>query len=320
MLKNNKLLDIDLHLFDGAAGAAPAAAEGGEQGEASTPKAETKVQRGSSRRAKSGAYDNVVFGKQPETDTPAAGESMDEGESNTVDMKKSFDELISGEYKDAFAEKTQSIINRRFKETKGMEESLAAQKPIMDILMQRYKVTDGDIAKLRTAMENDNTYYEEAAEEAGMSVDQYKAFQTLERENAEYKLKNERREAEQQAQQQLAKWYSEGEKLKELYPGFDFKAETENPEFRKLLKSGIDVKHAYEVIHMDDIKNATAKAAAQAASQQVVANVKNKASRPLENGTSSQGAAIIKNDVHNLSRADRKEIARRAQRGETIRF
>jgi hypothetical protein len=58
----------------------------------------------------------------------------------------------------------------------------------------------------------------------------------------------------------------------------------------------------------------------EAAGMQVVAKIKSKAARPSENGTSSQSAVIVKNDVHNLSRADRAEIARRAQRGEKISF
>ena len=77
---------------------------------------------------------------------------------------------------------------------------------------------------------------------------------------------------------------------------------------------------SYELVHMEEIKEAAARAAAQTAGEQVVAKIKSKASRPLENGTSSQSAVITKSDVHGLSRADRAEIARRAQRGEKIRF
>ena len=61
-MQNYKLLDIDLRLFDGAA--APAGGEAGDGGQAvesNLPKAETR-QRGSSRRARSGEFDNVVFG------------------------------------------------------------------------------------------------------------------------------------------------------------------------------------------------------------------------------------------------------------------
>ena len=130
----------------------------------------------------------------------------------------------------------------------------------------------------------------------------------------------QRNQQMQAAQQQLNNWYAEGDKLKSIYPSFDFQKEAANKEFLNLLKSGVGVQHAYELIHMDEIKNATARSAAKSASDQMVANMKRNASRPLENGMSSQSAAIVKNDVSKLNRADRAEIARRAQRGEIIKF
>ena len=108
--------------------------------------------------------------------------------------------------------------------------------------------------------------------------------------------------------------------MKTLYPGFDLRAEIANREFQGLLRSGIPVQKAYELIHMDEIKEAAARSAAQATSAQMTAKIKSKAARPSENGTSSQSAVIVKNDVGNLSRADRAEIARRVQRGEKITF
>jgi len=63
-----------------------------------------------------------------------------------------------------------------------------------------------------------------------------------------------------------------------------------------------------------------ARVAAQTTGQQMAAKIQSKASRPKENGTSSQSAVIVKNDVHSLSRAERAEIARRAARGESIKF
>lgn len=347
-MQNSKpiLLDINLHLFDGAAGGAAAAGgeaggEGAAQGSASAlPKAKLS---GSSRRTKAGAYDNVVFGKQEDAPaaetatTPDAGENKGEGNANksgvntTSDTKEAkraaFRELIRGEYKDEYTAEFNDYFTRRFKDMKGMETSLSAQKPIMDMLMQRYQISDGDVAKLQKAIEQDDAYWEEAADKAGLSVEQYKAMQKLERENAELRAMRQRQAAEQQriegqqrAQQQLDKWYAEGEKLKELYPGFDFQAETRNKAFTDLLKSGIPVQQAYEVIHMDEIKANAAKAAAQSAGQQMVAKIQSRASRPQENGTSSSSAVITKSDVHSLSKKDRAEAVRRAQRGDIIKF
>ena len=122
------------------------------------------------------------------------------------------------------------------------------------------------------------------------------------------------------AQQKLNEWYAESEKVKEVYPTFDFRAETADRDFLGLLKSGLSVQQAYELKHMDEIKANAAKAAAQTAGQQMAAKIQSKASRPKENGTSSQSAVIVKNDVHSLTRAERAEVVRRAQRGEKISF
>lgn len=334
-MQKDKLLKIDLQLFaDGGAAGAPTSGEGAATSESALPKAETS-RPGSSRRGKTGALSNVVYGKQedaPQTDatspvaegTNAEGNGNKSGVSTTSDTlearRAAFQDMIDGEYKDIFTERTQEIINRRFKETKGMETELAAQKPIMDILMQKYKITDGDQKKLLSAIENDNQYWEAAADEAGLTVDQYKAMQKLQRENEELRKAQERQQGQQAAEQQLAKWTQEAESLKSLYPGFDFRAELRNREFTGLLRSGLPVQKAYELIHMDEIKEAAARSAAQTTGAQMQARIKAKASRPSENGTSSQSAAVIKSDVSNLSRADRAEIARRAQRGEKIVF
>lgn len=332
------LLDIDLQLFDGAAGGAAAgtAGDGAAQGDASAlPKAEKSP--GSSRRGKTGAYDNVVFGKQedaPQTaaTAPGAGEHAEgNGKTTTSDSKeakqKAFRELITGEYKEEYTREFDNYFNRRFKETKGMESALAAQKPIMDLLVQRYGVKDGDMGKLLSAIENDNVYWEDAAEEAGMTVEQFKAMQKLERENIalaeERRMREEadRRAArEKTAQQKMNDWYTEAEQVKQLYPGFDFNAECNNRDFLDLLRKGIKVQQAYELVHRDEINAAIAKNAAQTAGQQMVAKIQNKASRPVENGTSSQSAVVIKSDVHSLSKSDRAEAARRAMRGEKIRW
>lgn len=199
-----------------------------------------------------------------------------------------------------------------------MESNLAAQKPIIDKLMARYGVND--VAKLDKALTEDTEYWERVAEEKGMTVEQYHAMEKLKRENAELNAIRERQRGQQQYQQQIETWYKEAEKVKELYPSFDFKTETQNPEFLKLLRTGNSVEHAYKVLHFDELTNNAARVAAQTADAQAQARMKAKASRPSENGTSSQSAAIVKSDVHSLTRAERAEIARRAQRGDTIKF
>lgn len=338
-MQNMRLLDIDLRLFDGAGGAG-AGGEGSagsgaapQANNSALPKADNQRGPGSSRRGKTGAYDNVVFGKQEDVPgTEAAGSDAGSAgagntkkgvdtTSNTLEERRAaFKEMIEGEYKDVYTETFQQAFNRRFRDVKGMENSLNAQKPILDMLMQRYGIADGDMAKLQNAIEEDTGYWEEAAEEAGLTVEQYKAMQKLERENAEFKAMQQRQLGEQQAQQQLAVWYKGAEQVKELYPGFDLRTEIQNQHFRGLLKAGVSVQDAYELVHKDEIRVAAEKAAAQRAGEQMTARIKAKAARPKENGTSTQSAVIVKSDVSSLTRADRAEAARQALGGKKIQF
>ena len=323
-----KLSKVDLQLFND--GGATGGADGSTASTTDAPKVDTKPS-GSNRRSKAGEFDNVVFGKQEgttSTDTTrldTEGKPMGAGNtdvsttSDTLEARrKAFNDLINGEYKDLYQENFQKVFDRRFKEVKGMESELSAQKPILDKLMTRYGVND--VTQLDKALTEDTEYWEAVAESKGMTVEQYHAMEKLERENAELRAIRQRQIGQQQFQQQIDKWYQEADKVKELYPSFDFKTEAQNPEFLSLLKNGNTVEHAYKVLHFDELTQNAARVAAQTADAQAQARIKQKASRPSENGTSSQSAAIVRNDVSSLTRKERAEIARRVQRGEKIVF
>ena len=306
---------------------------GGAEGTTATtegaPKTEVKPS-GSSRRSKTGEFDNVVYGKQEGTasdnttglDTEGnptgAGKTDVTTTSDTLEARrKAYNDFIA-ENKDLDEERFQQVFDRRFKQVKGMEADLSAQKPIIDMLKTRYGVED--VEGLQKALTEDTEYWERIAEDRGMTVEQFHAMQKLEQENAELKAIRERQLGQQQVQQQIDMWYKEGDKVKELYPSFDFRTEAQNPEFLSLLKSGVGVEHAYKMLHFDELTQNAARVAAQTADAQAQARIKSKQSRPSENGTSSQSAAIVKNDVASLTRKDRAEIARRVQRGEKIVF
>lgn len=320
---NYKLLDVILRLFEGDGGGATASPASGAQGD-------TQAAPGSTRRGKTG--DNVIYGKQaataPSEGEGGASEGSDAGSkaevkttSNTLEeRRKAFRDMVNGEFKDVYAEDTQRIINRRFSETKTLQTQLDAQQPLMDLLTQRYNVPDGDVAKLLKAIESDNALWEHAAEEAGMSVQQYKEFQQMKRDNARMLKEQQDRQGREAMERQLQKWYGEAEQMKTLYPSFDLRNEVQNQRFLSMLQSGVPVQHAYEVLHIDEIKAAAAQHAAKITEKQIVDNVRAKGARPAENGTVSQSAFIVKDDVSKLTKKDRAEIARKAARGEYISF
>lgn len=309
------LLALRLDLFDGAAGASGAAAgDGGSQGE-------TRAGPSAAQRGKTG--EQVVYGKQAAArTTPAAGETKEPGvtaTSNTAeDRKRAYRDLINGEYKDLYTEDTQRIIDRRFRETKQLERQLGEYQPVIDLLRQRYGAED--VGALAKALENDDRYWSEAAEEAGMSVEQYKKFQKLQRENADLLRRQRARQGQERADAKMRQWYDEAEQAREKYPSLDLRAEAQDPNFLAMLKAGVPVLHAYEVAHMDDIKAGIAAMQAKATEKQVTEHIRAKGARPPENGTAPQSGFTVRDDVHKLTKKDRAEIARRAAMGEKITF
>ncbi len=323
-MKLENILPICLALFDGE-GAAPAAGATGDT-KGAVP--------GRTHRGKSGEYANVKFGKQTEAvttadegatnetdNTPAAGETTSEVKvtSNTLEeRRKAYRDLINGEYKDIHTDEMQRVINRRFGDTKALEKTISDQQPLIDLLMQRYKVEGGDIAKLTYAIENDEAYLNAAAEDAGMSVESFKEFQKMKRENAALMKEQENRVRQQAQDKQVQEWFEQAKVLREKFPNFDLARELQNEEFHKMLVKGNPIEHAYKVMHFDEIMSDAITTTAASAEKRVVDNVRAKGARPAENGTSSQSAFTIKDDVSKWTKKDRAEIARRVARGEKI--
>ena len=323
---NHKIfcLRANLHIFEG--GAASGAAAGTGDG-AQTSAGENTITSAAGK--KSGDLKNVVYGKQNTMITnavehPAAGDK-EEGDitvtSNTQEeRRKAYQDLINGEYKDLYTQDTQNMINRRFKETKNLESRLQSYSPIIDTLMQRYRITDGDPAKLQEAIENDEAYLTEAADEAGLTVDQFKQFQKLERDNKELLQAQQNQQMQERVNSQVQQWVMESEGVKQKFPTFDLDTEIQNQEFVKMLKNGIPVEHAFKLIHFDEILQEAMTTTARTQEKQVIENVRARGMRPSENGVSNRSAFTVKDDVSKLTKKDRAEIARRAARGEMISF
>ena len=80
-----------------------------------------------------------------------AAESASKGteKAEPKDRGADFEKLISGDYKEAFQSKVQSIIDRRFKETKNLEAAVGGMSPIIERLSARYGTKSGDFAARR---------------------------------------------------------------------------------------------------------------------------------------------------------------------------
>jgi hypothetical protein len=278
----------------------------------------------------SGEAVKVVYGKQ-ESAPAADGTKPDASAKHTAkdspaagdDRSAQFKALITGEYKDLYDAEVNRIIGKRFKDTKVLQESLESQRPIIDAMCRRYGIADGDMQALTAAIDDDDAMWEEEAEANGMSVEQYKQVQRLQRENAEMRTQQENFQAQQAANRQMQDWLSQADTMRQnpVFKDFDLSAEiTENPEFLSLLKSGITVPHAYSVLHLDQITGTVAQSAAAQAEKAVTDNIRARGARPQENGASNRAGTVIKDDPRKWDAKDLAEVLRRVERGEKIKL
>ena len=304
---------LNLQLFAEGAGGTGAGAGGGgtAEGQGVTEAAALPQTKG----AKSNPLANVKYGIQEEA-APAA-------EVQTVaqpDRNAEFEKLIKGEYKDLYDAKVQDTIQKRLKGQKDIVDKYNALTPTLETMAKKYGVDASDIEALNKAIEEDNSFYEEEALEKGMTVQQLKEIKKMERENANLKAQMEEAQRQENGKKLYAAWMQQAEEAKKVYPSFDLRAEMNNQKFVDLLRSNIDVRTAYEVLHKDEIIPAAMQFTAQTVESKLAKKIASNGARPSENGMSSQSASLVKSDVSQLSKADRAEIIRRVQRGEKIRF
>ena len=307
---------LSLQIFAEGGGAAGAGAgDGGTaQGQGVTEAAALPQTKGE----KNNPLAAVKYGIQEDV-APAAEVQQTITEAPT-DLNAEFEKLIKGQYKEQYDARVQDTIQKRLKGSKETVDKYNALAPTLEILANKYGVDAADIEALNKAIQEDDTFFEEEALKRGMSVQDLKSIRKMERENADLKRQMQEQQTKEKADKLYAQWLQQEQDTKKVYPSFNMQAEMQNPRFVDLLKSNIDVKTAYEVLHKDEIIPAamqfTAKTVEQKLTNKIIAN----GARPTENGMSSQGAAVVKSDVSQLSKADRAEIIRRVQRGEKIRF
>jgi hypothetical protein len=308
---------MNYRLFEGEGGGEGAPAMGGEADASTKTEGTGPVYTPQHMKsATPGEFDNVVYGKQESAEPKTEPDTEGKDAASEEDSRKAYDELIKGKYKDFYTQDTQKMIDRRFKETKGLEETVKNQKAIIDQLFDRYKVSD--LEGLQKALDDDNAYLEDEAYENGMSLEQYTQYKKLERENKALLESQKVALEEREKAAKLEDWARQADALKAKYPNFNLEEDSKNPTFVNILASGVPMEFAYNAIHAGEMAQNVATAVAQHTEQSVVNNIRSRGMRPSENGASSGNGFTYKTDVSQLSKADRREIARRARAGERI--
>ncbi|MEA4947059.1 MAG: hypothetical protein VB058_05800 [Oscillospiraceae bacterium] len=319
------LLPIDLRLFDGEGAGVAAGAEGAQAGNTGT---QTVGQ--SATDTTTGDLSAIKFGKQaaeggkPSKDggSPDAGGSTQQA---PADPSTEFKALIGkdGKYKDAFQKEFQAVFDRRFKDVKGNQERLTKLQPLVDSLASKYGIEDGDPDKLTKALDQDETFWQAAAEKAGFDdVKIYRDFVRLQSENAHFAQAEADRQAAQQAEDQVKTWAKDIQTM--LASGkyqFDPTAEMDNPQMISLLKANVPFETAYKTIHLDDITESAAQSAAKDAEKRLTDNIRAKGSMPKENGAAgSAGVSFNPADPATWDKDHIMEVFRQVEAGKVIKL
>lgn len=298
---------LNLRLFgEGGATGGPSGSAGGEGAGAATSSVAHSDET------------EYVYGVQ--ADTNQSSHASDSGTQQEDSALPSFDDLIKGDYKEAYEAKIKDAIDRRFKNQADNEATLKAYDDALTPLYDKYQVGYGDRDALFEAIGNDSSLYDDLAYEQGLTPEQYKHLKQLEATEKEHQEMLRQQELDNQAREQYMAWFDEGEKLKELYPNFDLASEVQNPDFIRDLESGRSVRKAYEAAHLDEIMAGALQRTAQNAAQGAINSIRARGMRPSENGASNRPGVVVKNDVNNLTDADLDRIVAQVRAGKTIRF
>ena len=231
--------------------------------------------------------------------------------------RKSNWEKAKQEFKDFYTSDTQRIIDSRFRQTKELEAANGKYQQLTAKVAARYGVDPANVDALMDAIGKDQSFLQEQADRAGMTLQQYQQLTDLKMQNAQLMA------AQQAAQQRAAmvqRLEAEEAQVKEVYPTFDLEKEAGNPEFAALLKRGVSMKQAFEVLHMDELMQGAMQYTAAKVQQTTARNIQARQARPDEGAAAKAAPVTSKVDVHKMTKADREKIAQEVMRGKVISF
>lgn len=231
-------------------------------------------------------------------------------------QRKTFDELIKGDYKQDYEKALQNHMARRMKGHDALVQKQKALEPMLGLLALRYGKNADDIDGITKSLESDQKLFEDEAIEKGLTPEQYMQMKRIELENQSLQKQISEYQRQQAAQQQYQQWKDQMAEAKNVFPNINLENELQNDDFVKLLKSGVPIKHAYMVIHQDELLGGAMQFTAQTVAQKVSQNIQARGMRPSENGAGAQSAtAKAHKSAKDMTDKEIQQIAEMAKRG-----
>ena len=254
-------------------------------------------------------------------------EAEEKAQMTPEEHKKAFHALLQGEYR----AETEELMQQAVERAAQILESRPQVRGLMEALHEAYGVDADDLDALTDAVKNgrvkDEAYFEKLAMEKGVSVATARQMDKLESENkrltaAEKFAEDQRKAAQRQVEIDRihAEWDREAEQLKTQYPEFDLEQTLANPEIANLMRLGVSMSNAYRAVYFDQIMAQNESRTAKQVERGVEARIRQRGTRPGENGTRPGGAAQTHTDVNALTRKEREQLERAALRGQVVTF
>ena len=333
---------MNLQYFAEGGGDGAAAGEGGEQ---ATPAVQEPALRPAQERLarRSGALRSKASPAAPAQETasepaqetqpqesgkPEAEEEKPQeqkAEKTPEEKRKAFGELVRGEYSDIFNEVMQQAIIKAGEAVHADPKAAALRQALSEAYGVDGEDVDGLIEAVKNGKVKDEAYYEELAQQRGVSVKTARELDKMESDlrrandqNAKLQAAQQEAARQQRAAQIRAQWDAEAAQLKAQYPDFDLGEVLANEQVGELMRRGVSLPDAYRAAYFNHIMEMATARTAQTVEQGVTARIQQRAARPGENGTRPGGAVTTKFDISNTTRRQREELERRARRGEKI--
>ena len=261
-----------------------------------------------------------VYGKpaQPAAEAQAAQEAAPAEKT----IEERWEEAKKGEFADLYGQDVQNAIRDRFKNQTDANAKLNEMEPMLKVLRERAGVQSNE--DLIKKVMDDDSLYEEAANEAGMTIPAYKQFMQLKAENEAAKKQAEEDQRNEMIRNHLKSLVQQGEELKKIYPAFDLQKELKDPRFVRLTgpEVNIRVEDAFYAIHHKELAPQMMQYGMQRARTQMGQTLQAQSKRPAEGAMRQQGqaAAEMKLDPSRMTRAEREQIKRQVRLGKRVSF
>ena len=227
-----------------------------------------------------------------------------------------------GEFAEMYGRDVQNAIKDRFKNQTDANEKLNAMEPMLKVLRERTGVaTNEDLVK---HVMDDDSLYEEAANEAGMTIPAYKQFMQMKAERDAAQAREQEDQRKVMIENHFRNLVQQGEELKKKFPNFDLQKELQNPAFFRMTQPGVGlrVEDAYFAVHHNELAPQMMAYGMQRAKTQMGQTLQAQQKRPQEGAMRPQGQAaeVMKIDPSKMTRKEREEIRRQVRIGKRVSF